>query len=186
MESPTVNVDNHESLRLLHAPPLVLRRLTLRDASTVFRLSQEPGMKAWIPDQVYRDEQEAEEVLRFLMSHYHEHASPAQAPYVLGVVLASTGELIGHVGFSPFEQGVEVGYAIGDAHQGRGLAKQAVATASAWALETFHLDAILGVVAEANLASCRVLEASGFREISSTRRTLHGIEGMVKTYRLTP
>jgi hypothetical protein len=35
---------------------LFLRHLTLDDTAAIFRLSQEQGMRAWLPDQVYADE----------------------------------------------------------------------------------------------------------------------------------
>jgi hypothetical protein len=90
---------------------LLLRHLTLDDTATMFRLSQEQGMRIWIPNQVYADEAQALEVLRFLSSQYGRSANPRHTPYVLGVCLSASHELIGHVGFSPCDYGVEVGYA---------------------------------------------------------------------------
>jgi RimJ/RimL family protein N-acetyltransferase len=80
---------------------------------------------------------------------------------------------------------VEIGYAIGDAHQLRGHAKQAVSTATSWSLATFGLAAVHGLVAEENEASCRVLEACRFQRVDVQRRRLHGVERMVRTYRFT-
>src|ERR1043166_3515727 len=74
-------------------------------------------------------------------------ANPRHPPYVLGVWLSASHELIGHVGFSPCEYGVEVGYAIGDAYQNRGYAKQAVFAATTWALCRFDLPFIYAIVA---------------------------------------
>jgi hypothetical protein len=47
---------------------LFLRHLTLDDTAPILRLSQEQGMRAWLPDQLYADEAQALEVLRFLSS----------------------------------------------------------------------------------------------------------------------
>ena len=142
-------------------------------------------MKEWLPDQVYRDEAQALEVLDHLVAQYASPAPARQAPYVLGVCLAASGELIGHVGLSPWRDGVEIGYAIGDAHQGRGYAKQAVALAASWSSAELGLTALHGLVAQENVASCKVLEACGFELLDLERRKLHGVERMVKTYRLT-
>lgn len=141
-------------------------------------------MKDWLPDQVYSDEVNAREVLRFLIAQYRA-ADPSQAPYVLGVCRSASGELIGHVGFSPCEYGVEVGYAIGEAHQHRGYGKQAVSAGIAWALSRFGLSSVHAIVAAANVGSCRLLQACGFEALGAVQRTLHGVERTVRIYRFT-
>jgi RimJ/RimL family protein N-acetyltransferase len=164
---------------------LFLRHLTLDDTATMLRLSQEQGMQTWIPNQVYADEAHAFEVLRFLSSQYGPSANPRHTPYVLGVCLSASHELIGHVGFSPCEYGVEVGYAIGDAHQNRGYAKQAVFAATRWALSRFDLPFICAVVAAENIRSCKVLESCGFQVLTAIQRKLHGVERPVRIYRVS-
>jgi RimJ/RimL family protein N-acetyltransferase len=164
---------------------LFLRQLTLNDTAVMLRLSQEQGMRAWIPNQVYADEAHALEVLRFLSSQYSPSANPRHTPYVLGVCLSASHELIGHVGFSPCEYGVEVGYAIGEAHQNRGYAKQAVFAATTWALSRFDLPFIHGIVAADNTRSCKVLESCGFQLLAVIQRNLHGVERTVRIYRLS-
>ena len=139
-------------------------------------------MRKWLPDQVYEDEAEALDVLNCLISQYASPAAPRQSPYVLGVCLSASRELVGHVGFSPCSHGVEVGYAIADAHQHRGYAKMAVSIATSWSLTAFGLAAVHGLVAEENVVSCKVLEACRFLPVELQRRKLHGIERMVKTY----
>ncbi|HJY54751.1 MAG TPA: GNAT family N-acetyltransferase [Candidatus Udaeobacter sp.] len=164
---------------------LFLRHLTLDDTAAMLRLSQEQGARTWLPNQVYADEAQASEVLRFLSSQYGPSANPRHTPYVLGVCLSTSHELIGHVGFSPCEYGVEVGYAIGDAHQNRGYAKQAVFAATTWALSRFDLPFICAVVATENVRSCKVLESCGFQLLAVIRRKLHGVERPVGIYRLS-
>ena len=163
---------------------LFLRHLTLADTATIFRLSREQGMKAWLPDQVYSDEAEAREVLRLLAAQYGA-PSPSRAPYVLGVCLSASHELIGHVGFSPCEYGVEVGYAIGEAYQSRGYAKQAVSAGISWALARFGLSSVHAIVAADNVGSCRVLQFCGFESLGEIQRKLHGVERAVRIYRFT-
>lgn len=171
---------------LIRTGDVALRTFRLEDAAQIFRLSQEEGMRAWLPDQVYADEAEALEVLRYLISQSGPSADPATSPYVLAVCLAASGEVIGHVGFSPCTYGVEVGYAIGDAYQNRGYATQAVGAAARWALSRFGLQSIEAVVAEENAASCRVLASCGFEPRSTIRRSLHGVEREVRICRLSP
>ena len=164
---------------------LFLRHLRLDDMAPIFRLSQEQGVRAWLPDQVYADEAQAFQVLRFLNSQYGPSASPRNTPYVLAVCLAASGEVIGHVGFSPCEYGVEVGYAIGDAHQNRGYAKQALLAASTWALSRFDLPFVHAIVAAENVGSCKVLESCGFQVLATVQRRLHDVERAVRIYRFS-
>jgi RimJ/RimL family protein N-acetyltransferase len=180
-----------QSVAMSDAAPLVvrtgtlfLRHLTLDDTAPIFRLSQEQGMRAWLPDQVYADEAEALEVLRFLSLQYGPSTDPRITPYVLAVCLAASNELIGHVGFSPCEYGVEIGYAIGDAHQNRGYAKQAAFAASTWALSRFGLPFVHAIVAVENVG-CKVLESCGFQVMAAVQRKLHGVERAVRIYRLS-
>ena len=164
---------------------LVLRPFTVADTRRIFELSHEDGLRTWLPDQVYADEAQARGVLEYLIAQYPV-ADPRKAPYVLAACLASSGELVGHVGFSAIPQGVEIGFAMADAHQGRGLGRQAVMAGTAWALAAFGLDAVQAIVAEDNVASWRLLQASGYREVDTRVRRLHGVERRVRTYRYPP
>ncbi len=162
---------------------LSLRHFTLEDAPKVFSMSQEGGMREWIPDQVYQDEDAASRVLSYLIEQYQNPAAPVKAPLVLGVCLRDDGELVGHVGLSPCPDGVEIGYAIEDAHQGRGLATEAVGAVVEWGTLTFGLPCVLGIVARDNAASCKVLENAEFELLDEATRPLHGATRRVRTYR---
>ncbi len=139
-------------------------------------------MRRWIPDQVYEDERNATEVLQYLTAQYGEREAPAQAPYVLGICLKRSSELIGHVGLSPLDNQVEIGYAVEVKYQNRGYASQAVTAVSEWALQVFSLPLIVGVVSAENVSSCRVLEHAGFSLAEEAMGQLHGRKGMVRTY----
>jgi ribosomal-protein-alanine N-acetyltransferase len=141
---------------------LLLRALVPEDAGKMFRMSQEDGMRTWLPSQVYQDEAHASSVLDFLISQYSEPGDPRIGPYVLGTEIRSSGELVGHVGFSPLDDAVEVGFAIESAHQGKGLATEAVRAACEWAADAFSMATILGVTAVQNKASQGVLQRAGF------------------------
>jgi len=149
----------------------------------VFTMSQQRGMREWIPDQVYEDEQEASAVLRHLIEQYEKTDAPMRAPFVLGVCLRSSGELIGHVGLSPMKDVVEIGYAIDDVHQGRGFATEAVRAMAEWGFRVLALPGMEGIVASDNAASCKVLERAGFLLRGEATRSLHGVTRLVRTYR---
>jgi ribosomal-protein-alanine N-acetyltransferase len=155
------------SLILAPTTMIATSRLTLRpfaqgDVPKLFAMSVEDGLRRWLPDQVYRDEQHAEQVMRALMAHTAAGPDPRARPYVLGVEDADSHSLIGHVGLSPARGSVEIGYAIEQRRQGQGLAAEAVTAMSRWALDELSLSEVLGIVASENVPSCRVLEKAGF------------------------
>ena len=138
---------------------LLLRPFVKEDAPVIFRLSREEPLRRHLPDQVYGSLEEAEEVIDLLAGA----ASREEWPFVLGITLKDTGELIGHVGLSQVEEGIEIGYAVAAAHQGKGYAAEAVAAFSRWAIEKFHLPRIWAILRADNAPSRRVLEKAGYR-----------------------
>lgn len=174
-----------KSIRNVLTPSLLLRPFTLNDVSRVYRLSLEDGVRKWLPDQVYADVDTACVVVEYLMRQYSEGVTPNDAPIVLGVCLRDTGELIGHVGLSPLNDGVEIGYAIADRHQTQGFATEAVHAVSVWALRNYKLKHIIAVAAVDNFGSCRVLEKAGFVLADEKPRKLHGTLRLVRTYKFS-
>lgn len=170
----------------IKTPSLMLRQFIPEDAAKVFCMSREAGMREWIPDQVYENERAALDVLQYLIAQYGPPANPASSPYVLGICLHTTAELIGHVGLSPIRDQVEIGYAIEQKWQRRGFATQAVSAMAGWGLRFFGLSKILGIVSEENITSCKVLENAGFVLEQAVRGQLHGRRGMIRTYNRTP
>ena len=153
-----------------------LRAFVPEDASKVFQMSQEDGTRTWLPSQVYRDQAHAASVLASLISHYSAPGDPRLGPYVLGVQTQSTGELVGHVGFSPLGEAVEVGFAIESAHQRKGIATAAVRVACEWAADIFSIGTILGVTATRNSASQGVLLRAGFVRQKEQVMRFQGLE----------
>ncbi len=162
---------------------LRLRPFSLSDVPVLLALSREPGMRRFIPDQVYRDERHAEEVVRALMAFTAQAPAPHTRPYVLAVDDKETGTLIGHVGLSAARGSVEIGYAIAERLHGRGLAAEAVSAASEWALGDLALSEVLGIVEAENVASRRVLEKAGFVQVRDEVKVVEGRAIPIVVYR---
>jgi RimJ/RimL family protein N-acetyltransferase len=148
-------------LTSLTTTDLILRPFSLNDVQCIFHLSQEKSLGKWIPDQVYKDEQQAREVLVFLIAQYQFPINPSLRPFVLALE-TKAGQLIGHVGLSSRGDSVEIGYAIGEAYVGKGFATQAVECLSKWATANLNLNKLIAIVACENIGSCRVLEKAGY------------------------
>jgi RimJ/RimL family protein N-acetyltransferase len=163
---------------------LRLRKLVPEDAGRLYDVSREDRFRRGLPSQVYDSESEARAVLDRLIAHYGSPGGPRRGPYVLGIELRTDGALVGHVGFSPLGDEVEIGFAIAERCQRRGLASEAVIAASDWALAAFGLDRIVGVTSASNDASRRTLLRAGFSPREERRMTFQGTEQMVGIYAL--
>lgn len=164
---------------------ITLRRLVAGDAADLFLLSNEPTFRQWLPSQVYADEAEARAALDFLASQCAAPANPKLGPYVLAIEHRVDRRLIGHVGLSPIGSDVEIGFAIAEAYQRRGLAAEAVVAACRWAFERFELSMILGIAAQRNEASMRVLLRAGFEHEEDRVMCFQGTEQAVAVYGLS-
>ena len=145
---------------------LVIRPFSLLDTEKVYEMSQEESMKAFLSDQVYESLEEAKEVIEFLMSKYGHQSIIDQLPYVLGIELKEKNELIGHVGLSRIDQGIEIGYAIEEKYQGQNYATEAVKAMTTLTLSNSLVNEIWAVIDYKNKASIKVLEKSDYQYIN--------------------
>lgn len=172
-----------------HRLPIETRSLLLRqfapgDAGRLLLLSQEDGARTWLPSQVYRDGAHADSALAFLMSQYSTPGDPRRGPYVLGIEHRASSSLIGHVGFSPLDEDVEIGFSIAQSYQGQGFASEAIVAASRWALRVFGIRRILAIASTANVASRRTLARAGFVHEGDKTMNFQGTVEEVSVYAL--
>ena len=146
----------------LRTPSLVLRHFVPGDAPEVMRLNGDDSTRRWLPSQVYADLAQAEASIGHLIRCYASPGDAKRGPYVLGIEQREDARLLGHVGFSPLGDDVEISYAIAEAARGRGYAAEALRHACHWAAAAFALRRVIAVTAAANVASRRVLERVGF------------------------
>jgi RimJ/RimL family protein N-acetyltransferase len=163
---------------------LLIRPLVREDAREIYLLSGETAYRTWLPSQLLEDERQASSVLEFLISKYADPGDPRFGPYVLAIEHRIDRVLIGHVGFSPFENEVEIGFAIGERYQGRGLATEAVVAASQWTLDAFGLERILGIASALNSASISTLKRAQFLFQKDRIMMFQGTEQLVAIYAL--
>ena len=163
---------------------LLIRQFVQGDAEGLLRLSNEPMFRAWLPSQVYRDESHARSILEFLVAQYSSPANPRRGAYVLAIEHKADRTLIGHVGLSPIDADVEIGFAIAQGYQARGLAVEAIVATCRWAFEAFELDRFLAITASANFASKRALVRAGFVHQGDKVMRFQGTEQSVSVYAL--
>lgn len=168
----------------LETPTLRLRHFTVDDADRIMTLNSEPSTSRWLPSHVYASREEATDAMRFLVGCYSSPADPRLGPYVLALEHVGTGQLLGHVGFSPLQGEVEVSYAVAEAARGHGIGSAAVAGACQWLAGRFDVGAVLALTSSANEASRRLLARAGFVHVRDEVRPFQGgPEQLVSHYR---
>ena len=145
-------------------------------------LNAEPSTKRWLPSHVYGNLAEAREAMEYLVSCYTAPGNPQFGPYVLAVAHRQSAALLGHVGFSPLDEEVEVSYAIAESERGQGLGAEALDHACAWVGVNFKLQHVIAVTSVENAASRRLLERAKFRFQSSESMRFQGTEQQVVRY----
>ena len=143
---------------LLETERLYLRKYTFEDVEKNYLYSQEESRKKGIPNEVYDDIQTSRAIVEYIISTYET----VDYPYVYVVVLKETNEYIGHVSLSEIPEGIEIGYAICEKHQGKGYSTEIVKAYVAWGKKQLGLEEIYGVTYPDNSASKKVLINTGF------------------------
>ncbi len=171
----------------LKTKSLLLRHLRQEDAARMMALNTEPTTSRWLPSHVYANLAEARSRMEYLISCYTTSGHPRQGPYVLAVEHATEGSLLGHVGFSPFDDDdVEISYAIAEAVRGRGYGTEAVVRACMWVAGEFDLPRVLAITESANASSRRLLGQASFVQVEEKLMRFQGQEQLVSRYHWQP
>jgi len=163
-------------------PSLQLRHFVQNDALEAMALNAEPSTRHWLPSHVYATADEALSRLKYLISSYKEPGHPQLGPYVLAVTEASTARLLGHVGFSPLDNEVEVSYAIAESARGRGYGVESLACACDWVASTFSVSRVLAITAIENIPSRRTLERASFAHVQDEDMLFQGVRQAVSRF----
>jgi len=166
-------------LQLCTGRRLRLRRFLPEDVSPIFSYSQEESTRRELPDEVFDSLEETASLLQDL----NHHADIGKYPIVYCVSLLENDFPIGHVSLSPLSgDAVEIGYAIGEAFQGKGYGSEAAQMLTQWALNEGGFPRLYGIVKESNPASRRCLENAGYRLLSKEERNCFGGRYLIREY----
>ena len=141
---------------------LIVRRVRDEDAPELYGNHLDDEVRKWFPNECYADPEEALDAIRFFAGCVDN----GHLPYVLGVELKETGELIGDTGISEVEgkpEETEIGYCIGRKFRGRGYATELLEAISGFVVSRFGIRVIHGRVVHGNEASAKVLEKNGYQ-----------------------
>ena len=147
--------------KMIETRRLVIRKFREDDAQALYENHLDDQVRKWFPNECYADLAEAQDAIRF----YADCVDNGHLPFVLGVELKETGELIGDTGISEVEgkpDEAEVGYCIGEKYRGRGYAPELLDAITGYVGSRFGIRVIYGRVVHGNEASAKVLGRSGY------------------------
>ena len=143
---------------------LIVRQFRDDDAQKLYENHKDAEVSRWFPNECYADPEEALDAIRFYVDCVdHDHL-----PFVLGVELKETQELIGDTGISEVEgkpDEAEIGYCIGEKYRGKGYASELLTAISGYVASRFGIRTIFGREVHGNAASAKVLEKNGYQFI---------------------
>ena len=171
----------------MQALPLTTLSLRLRyfvqeDAGQIMALNAEASTRQWLPSHVYPTLEDASSALAYLISCYSAPGHPQQGPYVLAVEHRGNGRLLGHVGFSPCNNEIEVSYAIAESYRGLGYCTEALVNALSWLTEAFAVSRVLALTDSTNVKSRRMLERAHFVHLQEEVMRFQGQDQVVSMY----
>jgi len=141
----------------LEAKRLYITYLRADMAESVHKNSLDSNNRRFVRDEVFETTAIAEKVLTSLISFYDIDGKPQ-----VYAVMLNDGRQIGHVQAVPIKNGWEIGYHIGEAYTGQGYATEAVNAFLPFIMEKLNILEIVGISHADNIASCKVMEKSGF------------------------
>ena len=141
---------------------LMITEFTLDMAQVVKENSVDEDNKRFVPDEVWETKEEAEEVLKFLISQYGSF----DGPFVYPIIVKATNDNIGYVQLCPINDGRwEIGYHIAKKYTRSGYATEAVKAFLPVIAGRVNISEIYGISLAENKASLAVMRKCGFENV---------------------
>jgi RimJ/RimL family protein N-acetyltransferase len=156
---------------------LIITEFTPEMAESVHLNSLDADNREFQSDEVFETIGDALSTISELISFYERTDSP-----LVYAVLLKSGEQIGHIQSIPIDNGWEVGYHISKAHTRKGYATEAIKAFLPVVMRRLKISEIYGICRADNIASCRVLEKSGFALLDENSGDCHGGNYLIRKY----
>ena len=158
---------------LIETERLLITEFTLDMALVVRDNSLDEDNRRFVPDEVWKTKEEAEETLEFLISQY----GTVDGPLVYPIIVKETNDNIGYVELCPIDDGKwEIGYHIAKKHTGNGYATEAVTAFLPVIAKQVNINEIYGICLAENKASLAVMRKCGFENVFSGIGLYQGVE----------
>ena len=131
-------------------------------AQIVQENSVDEDNKRFVPDEVWETKEEAEEILKFLISQYGSFNGPLVYP----IIVKATEDNIGYVQLCPMDDDKwEIGYHIAKQYTGNGYATEAVNAFLPLIAKQAGISEVYGICLAENKASLAVMRKCGFENL---------------------
>ncbi|MFF4498578.1 GNAT family N-acetyltransferase [Streptomyces sp. NPDC001546] len=140
----------------LRGEGLVLRDWTEDDLAAMPELFDHPDIAYWTPIVSPLDDAAARARLA------KARQLRAEGTSILLAITLDGGAPLGEIMLRRAPEGTEIGYAVGPAHRGQGLAARAVRVVAAYAFEEWGVDQVILELEAENAASVAVAGKAGF------------------------
>ena len=156
---------------------LVITTFDEEMAEAVHLNSLDEDNRNFVPDEVFETIETAKETILYLMVCYGKKEVPLVYP-----ILLKNGNNVGYVQAVPYKEGWEIGYHITKEHTQNGYATEAIQAFLPIIMDYLAVKEIYGVCLKSNLASRRVLEKCGFKELFCGTDQYQGQEREIYKY----
>ena len=166
-----MNGPHAQQLPTLDGERVRLRPLSERDVPALVAVFGDPVVTRYWSTPALRDEAAAAELLAQIQTRARERFS-----FQWGIARRSDDELLGTCSLYRLDfenRRSEVGFALGQAHWGRGYGSEAVRLAVAYAFDVLRFERLEADVDPRNAASLRSLERLGFSREGYLRERYH-------------
>ena len=144
---------------LLETERLIITEFTPDMARVVHENSMDEDNRRFVPDEVFETEEDAAEVIEFLMGQYEG----TDGPFVYPVINKADRTNLGYVQLAPLDDGTwEIGYHIAKQYTGNGYATEAVKAFIQIMTDRLGISEVYGICLAENAASVHVLKNCGF------------------------
>lgn len=142
---------------ILQTPRLILRELTLADATDFFELNLNPNVIKYTGDKSFHSVQEAE---NFLIN-YKDYERNGYGRWA--VILKESGEFLGWCGLKSDGSETDIGFRFFEQHWNKGYATESATACIDYGFNQLGLNEIVGRARKENIASTKVLEKIGLK-----------------------
>ena len=156
---PDTPQDFFSRLPVIETERLILRKLTMRDASDMFRYCQDKEVARHVLWEAHTSILETRAYIRYNLYQYR-----SGEPASWGIVLRETNRVVGTIGYMSYNADnstVEIGYSLAREQWGKGLMTEALLAVIGETFRTLKVHRIEAMHFTDNPASGRVMEKCG-------------------------
>ena len=154
--------DSYTYMPALETPRLRLRKLTMRDASDMYRYCQDREVARHVLWEAHTSILETRAYIRYNLYQYR-----SGEPGSWGIVLRETGRVVGTIGYMSYNADnstVEIGYSLAREQWSKGLMTEALRAVIDETFRTLKVHRIEAMHFTDNPASGRVMEKCGMTQ----------------------